>query len=201
MPITDQQKIRLRRLEAQLRQCLKLGEVERAVEITTDIQSMFADDRSNYRLLKAKLWCFETALLANRHSYAESGLIGICGLASENTKLRLEAKVLLAICYMRQKRYLEAKPLIKEVLANIDDIKSDHSRQLFQRKLMDRIEEECVLSQLIGSDDPPLDVETVHDQAVYLLQHNSQNEIVKIIAAKTSTHGPSRLRFVADEGG
>lgn len=191
MPLNEQQKVRLKRLEARLRLCLKTGEVELAIEITTDIQNIFANDRDNHRLLKAKLWCFETCLLANRHGYAEMGLIGICGLASDNTKLRLEAQVLLAICYLRQKRYAEAKPLIKDVLANVNDIKSDKSRHLFQKKLMQRLEEECVLSELIGGDDPPLEIEKVHQQAVYLLQHNSEDQIVALIAASL----PERSRL------
>lgn len=183
MPVNKQQKERLKALETRLRHCLKSGQVELAIEITTDIQSIFADDRGNHRLLKAKLWCFETCLLANRHSYAEMGLIGVCGLASDDTKLILEAKVLLAVCYIRQKRYVEAKPLLKDVLKKVDRIESPRSRHLFQKKLMQRLEEECVLSELIGADEPPLDVDKVHQQAVYLLKHSSQDQIVAVIAA------------------
>jgi hypothetical protein len=183
MPLNEFKKQRLRKLEARLRSCLKTGEVELAIEITANIQGLFLDDRSNHRLLRAKLWCFETCLLANRHSYAESGLIGVSGLANENTKIKLESQVLLAIFYIRQKRITEAKPLIHEVLNNVNDIKSDRSRRLFQRNLMDRLEEECVLSELIGVEEAPLEETKVHDQAVYLVQHSSDDDIITIIAA------------------
>jgi hypothetical protein len=191
MPPNAAQKDRLRKLEARLRKCLKTGETELAIEITADIQGMYSDDRGNHRLLKAKLWCFETSLLANRHAYAESGLLGIVNLANSNTKIRLEAQVLLAICYIRQKRYPDAKNLIQSVMSNINDIGSDRSRRLFQKKFMERLEEECVLSELIGVEETPLDAESVQDKAVFLLHHNSNDEILAVIAASL----PEKVRL------
>ena len=42
--------------------------------VTADIQGLFGSDLSHHRLLRAKLWCFEAALLANRVEYATVGM-------------------------------------------------------------------------------------------------------------------------------
>src|SRR5687768_10013520 len=151
MPLNDAKKERLKRLEIRLEQCVRSGNVELAIEITTDIQSIFCDDLSNHRLLKAKLSCFEAALLANRVDYATRGMEGVKARTRPGTKLHLEAIALLAVCYLRQKCLSNAKPLIHAVLKRLNDIQSHQSRHLFQRKFLDRIEQECVLTELIGT--------------------------------------------------
>jgi hypothetical protein len=181
MPLDESEKSRLRTLEERLQACVKSGSVETAIEITSEIQILFADDRKNFRLLRAKLWCFEAALLANRVDYAEAGLVGVMQLSGTATKLRLEAQVLLTICYLRQKNLPQAKQTIRLILKNADNIQSERSRILFQRKFIARLEEECVLAQLIGTQEGELDVEQIHQKAVYLIQNNNEDEILSLI--------------------
>ena len=181
MPLNAAKKERLKRLEARLEQCVRSGNVELAIEITTDIQSIFSDDLSNHRLLKAKLWCFEAALVANRVDYATRGMEGVRGRTRPGTKLYLEATVLLAVCYLRQKRISDAKPLIHAVLTRLNDIQSDESRHLFQRKFFDRIEQECVLTELIGTQEGVVTEESIHSRMVLLLANGSDEQIYALI--------------------
>jgi hypothetical protein len=181
LKLNIQQRARLKALEGKLENCVKHGSVERAIEITIDIQEIFSDDRLNHRLLRDKLWCFEAALVANRLEYAETGINSIRERSAKGTKLRLEASVLLTVCYLRQKRTTDARRLIKFTLENINKIRSDRSRRLFHRKFLDRIEEEAVLSELVGTDDGELNPSEIHDKAVYLLAHNSQAELFSLI--------------------
>jgi hypothetical protein len=177
MPLNDAKRERLKRLEKRLEQCVRRGNLDLAVEITTDIHSIFSDDLSNHRLLKAKLWCFETALLANRIDYATQGLTGVRGRSKPGTKLYLEASVLLAVCHLRQKRLLDAKPLIHDVLCRLNNIQSDESRRLFQRKFFERIEQECVLTELIGTQEGLVTEESIHSGMVLLLANGSDDQI------------------------
>lgn len=181
MPLNDANKERLKRLEGRLENCVRSGNVEIAIEITADIQSIFGDDLSNHRLLKSKLWCFEAALVANRVDYASRGMVGVRMRAKRGTKIYLEATVLLAVCYLRLKRLDEAKPLIHEVLTRLNDIQSNESRHLFQRKFFDRIEQECVLAELIGTQEGVVSEDSIHSRMVLLLENSSETEIFSLI--------------------
>jgi hypothetical protein len=181
MPLNDAKMQRLKRLEARLQECVRSGKVELAIEITADIRGIFCDNLGNHRLLKAKLWCFEAALVGNRVDYATQGMEGVRGRAKRGTKLYLEATVLLAVCYLRNKRLADAKPLIHYVLSRLNDIQSDTARQLFQRKFIDRIEQECVLSELIGIHEGVVTEESIHSRMVLLLKNSSDDQIFGLI--------------------
>ncbi len=171
----------LRPLEEVLRKAVADQEAETAIESATRIQALFGTDRSHHRLLRAKLWAYEACVDANRLSYAESGLIGVRKLSGPATRLYLEASGLLAITQLRQKKVTEAKKLIREVIKNINNIASDRTRHQFQRRFIERIEEECIFAELIGSGDAPLDVKEVEAKAIFLLQRSSDDEIYKLI--------------------
>ncbi len=167
-------------MEARLRAAVSRGAAEEAIEIAGEIQQLFSD-RRHHRLLKAKLWAFEAALDANRLAYAETGFIGVRKLANRGTRIHLEATSLLAVCLLRQKKNTEAKRAIREVIQNLDDIASDRSRHKFQKRFIERIEQECILAELIGTDTSPLDAAEMHRHAVRLVQYNSDNEILRLI--------------------
>ncbi|HEV2611436.1 MAG TPA: hypothetical protein VGU61_14295 [Noviherbaspirillum sp.] len=179
--LTEQQLATIRPLEAALQKAVQQVEPERAIEIVTKIQAEFPNDRSHHRLLRAKLWAFEANLEANRIMYAETGFIGIRKLSEPNTRLYLEASSLLAVCKLRQKRVPEAKDLITEVISKINNIASERTRRQFQKRLIERIEEECILTELIGTGDATLDVNEVEANAIFLLQRNTDDEILKLI--------------------
>lgn len=171
----------LRKLESELKIAVAAGEPDTAIEVAAKIQSLLDFDRTHHRLLRAKLWAFEACVEANRLSYAERGLIGVRELAGTTTRLSLEASGLLAVVFLRQKKTAKAKKLIRDVISNINNITSDRTRHQFQKRLVSRIEEECILAELIGTEEGPMDAEEVQAKAVLLLQRSSDDEIFKLI--------------------
>ena len=179
--LTENQLAALKPLEVELRKAVQQAESEEAIEIAGKIQALFPNDRKHHRLLRAKLWAFEACLDANRLSYAERGLIGIRKLSESNTRLYLEASSLLAICLLRQKKIPASKDLIHEVISKINNITSDRTRHQFQKRLIERIEEECILAELIGAGEEKLDVKEIEAKAIFLMQRNTGDEILKLI--------------------
>lgn len=186
----------LKKLENKLHAEVSSGHSELAIELATEIQVLFAPDRRHHRLLQAKLWAFESCLDDNRLGYAETGFIGIRKIANENTRLHLEATALLAVCFLRQKKPVKAKPLIREVIQRANNIRSDHRRHQFQKRFVTRIEEECILSELIGTVDGVLDPKAIHEKAVLLLQQNNESELTKLIGNLIPSSGVLLLRDV-----
>ncbi len=187
----------LRPLEKRLHAAVRAGKLEEAIEITGQIQTLFTD-RNHHRLLKSKLWVFESALDANRLSYAESGFRGVRQLSNRGTRIHLEATALLGVCSLRQGHKPEAKRLFRDVIENINDISSDRTRRQFQKRLIERIEEECIFSELIGTGEARLDVDEMHEQAILLIRRNSDNEILKLIGNSVPSNGIKLLHEVRD---
>jgi len=179
--LTEKQLAALRPLELELRKAVQQAESEEAIELAGKVQALFPNDRTHHRLLRAKLWAFEACLDANRLTYAESGLIGIRKLSGPTTRLYLEASSLLAVCFLRQKKTPESKKLIHEVILKINNIESDRTRHKFQKRLIERVEEECILAELIGAGGEKLDVKEIEAKAVFLIQRNTDDEILKLI--------------------
>ena len=197
--LTEYQLKKLKPLEEKLKRAVRSGNPEEAIEIATIIQALFpAEWRRHHRLLRAKLWVFEACLDANRITYAKNGLVGIRKLSAENTRLYLEASSLLAVCCLRGKQTSEAKILIKEVIEKINNITSDRTRHQFQKRLIERIEEECILAELIGINDSPMDVDEVQAKAVLLIQRNSDAEIFKLIGNTVPTASINLLHDVRE---
>ncbi|WP_321967686.1 hypothetical protein [Burkholderia cepacia] len=179
--LSDEQLTKLRPLEKRLEQAVREAESDLAIEIATEIQALFPNDRTHHRLLQAKLWAFEACVDANRLTYAETGLIGVRKLSNTDTRLYLEASSLLAICQLRLKKIDESKKLIKEVITNLNNIKSDRTRHQFQKSFVERIEEECIFAELIGTEHQQMDPIEIQAKAVFLLQNSSDDEILKFI--------------------
>ena len=186
----------LRPLEKELITAVRTGAVERAIELATQIQGLFVDDRRHHRLLRAKLWAFEACLDANRLQYAQSGFLGVRKLAGPSTRLYLEASSLLAICYLRNKEVNEAKEIVREVVERINNIKSDRTRRQFQKRLIERIEEECIFTDLMNTQSGSLDPKEIEEKAILLVQHNSDNDIYRLIGNSVPSSGIALLRDV-----
>lgn len=183
----------LRPLEAELRRAVAASEPDAAIEAAAKIQSLFDHDRSHHRLLRAKLWAFEACVDANRLEYAESGLVGVRRRAGPTTRLALEAGALLAVTFLRQKKTGEAKKVLRDVISNINNITSNRTRHQFQKRLVSRIEEECILAELIGTDEGRMDVEEIQAKAVLLIQRSSDDEIFKLIGNSVPVSGVNLL--------
>lgn len=179
--LSDAHLAALRPLEAELKRAVAASEPDAAIETATKIQGLFDFDRTHHRLLRAKLWAFEACVDANRLPYAERGLIGVRNQAGTSTRISLEAGALLAVALLRQKKTQEAKKILRNVIENINNISSDRTRHQFQKRLIGRIEEECILAELIGTEEGPMNVEEIQAKAVMLLQRNSDDEILRLI--------------------
>lgn len=179
----------LRPLEDSLRAAVANAEPEAAIEAATQIQALFAGNRTHHRLLRAKLWAYEACIDANRLAYAEAGLIGVARLAGATTRLALEANGLLVVALLRQKKISDSKKLIRAVIANINNIASDRTRHQFQKRFIERVEEECILAELIGTGDGELDPKEIESKAVLLLQRNTDDEILKLIGNSVPAPG------------
>ena len=193
--LTEDQLKKLRPLEVKLKNAVRSGSPEKAVEIAGQIQAIFPDDRKHHRLLRAKLWAFEACLDANRITYAQSGFVGIRKLSGNTTRLYLEASSLLAVCHLRNKKTGEAKKLVREIVDKINNISSDRTRRQFQKRLIERIEEECILTELIGSEGSEMDIEEIQEKAVLLIQRSSDSEIYKLIGNSVPT---SSIKLLSD---
>ena len=185
--LTEKQLELLRPLEAKLKAAVRSASPEKAVEIAGQIQALFPNDRKHHRLLRAKLWAFEACLDANRITYAQSGFIGVRKLSGSTTRLYLEASSLLAVCHLRNKKTSEVKKLVKEVIGSINNISSDRTRHQFQKRFIERIEEECILTELIGTGESNLNVDEIEAKAILLIQRNSDTEILKLIGNSIPT--------------
>ena len=195
--LTEDQLIKLKPLEIELKNAVRSGDTDRAIEIATKIQGLFPNEwRTHHRLLRAKLWAFESCLDANRISYAQRGFIGIRKLSASNTRLYLEASSLLAVCHLRSKDTSSAKTLIKEVIEKINNISSERTKHQFQKRLIERIEEECILTELIGTNDVPMNIDEIEAKAILLIQRNSDVEIFKLIGNSVPTASINLLRDV-----
>ena len=189
----------LRILERKLAKAVDAGEPDRAVALAARVQELFAPNRHHHRLLRAKLSAFESCLDANRWQYAESGFLGIRRSAGKSTRLYLEASVLLAVCYLRKKEIPEAKQVTREVLKRLNNIQSDRKRQQFQRRVIDRIEEESVLASLLDTQVDPLNAREIQEAAERLAERSSDREIYTLIGDSLPTRGLSLLREVRAE--
>lgn len=185
--LTDAQLAELGPLEKQLKIAVKEANVDEALQTAGKIQLLLSPDRSHHRLLRAKLWAYEACLDANRLSYAETGLIGIKKLSSSNTRLYLEAISLLAVCFLRQKKINDAKKMIHESLQKINNISSERTRHQFQRRLIERLEEESILTELIGTGEEKLDPKEIETSAIALIQRKSEEEIFELLGKNVPT--------------
>ena len=68
--LTEYQLKMLKPLEVELKHAVTTGDTDRSIEIASQIQEFFPNEwRRHHRLLRAKLWAFESCLDANRISY------------------------------------------------------------------------------------------------------------------------------------
>ena len=167
----------LRPLEEGLKFSVVDGDDEGADKALRQIIVIFGLDKKHPRLIRAKLWAYEAALNKNNLSYAESGFISVRRQVSRKSRLYLEATILLSVCLLRQKKIDPAKHLIKEVVVSLNNIQSDRRRHQFQRRFVERVEEECILSELIGSLVGSLDPREIQQKAILLVQQKSEDEI------------------------
>lgn len=175
--------VRLRELEPKLRLAAKYGNFPEAEMVIKDIQRLFSNNRDHHRVLQAKNWYFQAALEDNSIDYAIRGFESVRIRANANTRTHLEATVLLGICYLRKKDIDLAKKYIRESILCINNVVSDDRRHQLQKRIIQRIEFECILGQISTKSANKLDPKELHSEAVKLLQTKSDQEIFGLVGA------------------
>lgn len=181
--LTETQKATLQKHEKPLQIASRMGRLDDAEKHLIAIQKSFLNDRTHFRVQSAKNWYAEGLLNIGEVLKAKRFLESIRECSNSNTRGYIEATALLGICYLRMKKYDKAKELIRFVVKNTRTIiKSSTSRLQYYERLESRIQDECILSQLIGSESPDFDVKEIHDEAVDLIQQNkSEDELLEYI--------------------
>src|ERR1700685_3801090 len=146
--LTPGQRNDLQTLEPALRAAALRGDYDTAKGLAIKIQELLRPTGHETRLMQSKAWLFEAAMEAGRLDVAEPGFIGIRGKTSPNTRIYLEATVLLAICYLRRKKLAQAEPLVAEALKS-RNIASEVRRRRFLQQVVARFEEEGLLGALV----------------------------------------------------
>jgi len=176
-PLTVEQKRRLAKLEPMLRDAARRGDYKRAKTVASDIQDVLRPTGHETRLMQAKNWLFQAAMENGELTTALTGFEGIRKKTRPSTRVYLEATALAAICQLRRGQLEAAKPLIAEALGRVGNIKSDPRRLQFERRMIQRFEQEWVISVLRQEDRPTLDVGQVQDDAGRLVQTSTLDEI------------------------
>jgi hypothetical protein len=173
----------LRPLEQELRLACKHGADDSAATALKKIQSLLKEyGPAHPRLLEARLWYFECLLNRDHVAVAESGFTGIRAKANRDTRLHLEATFLLGVCLLRQRHKDKAKEHFRYVLLHINKIPSAKGRRLLQRTVIEHIEEESLLTELIGTDDDKIVPAKIEAQTILLVTKHEE-EIYEAIAS------------------
>lgn len=163
-----------------------------------DIQDVLSVTNNNTKIAQYKNWFFELALDVHEYDLAEKGFIGTMNLVNKNTRIYLEATALLAICYLRTKKYDLAKPFIEDVLKNDKVIKSEKSRRLFNKNIIQRFDEEVALYSLKEENrTETLDYDEIEKEAIFMIQSKNEEEIFENMGKVTPDY-TKHLMFEID---
>lgn len=191
--LTEQQKRRLGRLEPRLRDAARCGDYSHAKAIAAEIQGLLRQTGHETRLMQAKNWLFQAALEAGNLTVASNGFEGVRKKCSPRTRVYLEATALRAVCLLRQGKFEEAQPLMREALARCKNISSDQRRVQFRRRMIERFEQEWILSVLAVDEVPHWDVAQVQDEAGKLVQTGTDDDIEANLGASLSPEMVDRI--------
>jgi hypothetical protein len=180
-PLTEIQKLRLSALEPALKAAVYAADYARAKQFAADIQSILRATGHETRLMQSKNWLFEAALNAGEVLTAEAGFRGIRAKTRNTTRVHLEATALLAVCLLRQKRILDAEPLIQEVLGS-KSIKDPIRRRHFIESVTSRYRLESYISGIRDHGHETLDPEAIDREAIDALKTRSDEELYLQIA-------------------
>ncbi|APW43169.1 hypothetical protein RS694_11955 [Rhodoferax saidenbachensis] len=132
--------------------------------------------------MRSKTWLFEAALNAGELFTAEAGFRGICAKTAESTRVHLEAKALLVVCLIRQKKISEAEPLIAKVLQG-KSIKDAARRRSFIESVTSRYQLESYISAVRDRLHEPLLPDSIDAEAIEAVKTKTEDELYAQIAA------------------
>lgn len=140
---------RMKILLPQYEKAIKAQDLATGKKLITDIQSLLKTLSKTIKLVELRNALFEVAMEQGEYSYAIEGFTINRSMVNRNTKLHLEATVLLAVCYIRNEQFIEAQPIISEALKNEKVIKDKQLREKFHIDMINRFNEESVLMSLM----------------------------------------------------
>jgi hypothetical protein len=168
---------RLKSLTPQFRKAIKERNFSTAKIILSDLQAVLRNLNSTTKLVEFKNQFFELALEEQQYDFAIDGFLSNRKLVNDKTRLHLEATALLAIAYLRKSEIENAKPFIKEVLQNKNVIKTEATREKFNREIIARFDEECALFSLKTTDLIELNTEELHKQVIKLIDNSTEEQL------------------------
>lgn len=196
--LTEQQKNCLRLLEPQLQIACQMLDLQQAeIIIIKKIQKAFINDRNHFRVLRAKNWYFGALLDTGKTQLAKRGFESIRERANEGTRVHLEATAFLGICFLRLKEVENAKEYIQYVVFHTNDIKSDQRRQQYEIRLIERIRNEYILSQLIGQQIGELIPEEIHRKSIEMVR-KPDDEVFELMGSCLPSQTQSALKDITD---
>lgn len=197
MKLNDIQKNRLLVLKPQFETSIREKDYNNSKLIFRDIQELLLQNNNKTLLAKYKNWLYELALDIEDYSFAERGLIGLRKDLNINTRLYLEATALLAICYLRLQKVENAKPLIKEVLNNSSVIKTERTRKIFNKEIIQRFDEEVALFSLKVSKIIKFDIDEIENEVGILVSTKTESELFGMLGNNVPNN-TKKLLFEVD---
>lgn len=188
--LSETQRSTLKSHENKLRKLCLLGRLDEAEDSLNLITRSFRDQPRHFRLTKTRIVFAEALLDAGKNEKAEILLEKLLVVANPKTRLFLEIKSLVAILALRKNDLEQARKNIRFVLLNYSKlITSERKKDQFYQRLEKRIEEECILSQLIQPNSLRPRLDEIEERVVSLVQESEE----RIISSLASRVGPSAL--------
>lgn len=198
LPLSEKQKERLKTLEPKLDCAVKNRDYITAKNLVADIQSLLRPTKHYVRLSQSKNKLFELAIEQGDFDFAISGLKSNRAVLSENTRIYLETTALLAICYIKMQEIEKAKPFIIEVLRNQNVIKSERTRRIFHSEIIERFNEEVVLSTLKSDVEPIYNEDEIENEVAKICQNLNDQEIYTQIGQSSPKYTKDLIFLVYD---
>lgn len=189
---------RLERLTPQFRKAIKGKSIIDAKTVIVDLQQVLRTLGKMTKLVEFKNQLFELALEEKDYDFAIDGFLSNRTLVNNSTRLHLEATALLAIAYLRKGAIEKAKPFIKEVLQSKNVIKTEATREKFNKEIIARFDEECALASLKSNNKIEINIDELHKEVIKVL-NTATNEQLYIAIGRTLPKFTKDLLYEVDK--
>lgn len=190
--------LRLGRLATQFKKAIQNKNITDAKIVISDLQQVLRTLGKTTRLVEFKNQLFELALEEQDYDFAINGFLSNRTLVNDATRLHLESTALLAIAYLRKNEIEKAKPFIREVLQNKKVIKTDATREKFNKEIIARFDEECALASLKSNNKIEVNIDDLHSEVIKAI-NTLTDEQLYIAIGKTLPKLTKDLLFEVDK--
>ena len=190
--------LRLDKLTPQFKKAIQNKNIGDAKIVISDLQQVLRTLGKMTRLVEFKNQLFELALEEKDYDFAIDGFLSNRTIVNDTTRLHLEATALLAIAYLRINEIEKAKPFIREVLQNRKVIKTDSTREKFNKEIIARFDEECALASLKSKSKIETDVDELHKEVIKAASSLTEEQLYDLIG-KTVPKLTKDLLFEVDK--